>query len=191
MRAQPGDRFLHQPRRSRHRVGGVAGLAAAGGRRHRRAGCVGLGSRRGLRGPHGRGAGVRGPAAGGVYRGLLRLRLRRRRAARRVRRAARGRGADRAGARRAGHPAPAVRPADCPGPDRAGRGHRSGPAAQPTGRAAPDWPAAVSSAGGSGAQRSAGICRPPADGVAGAAAESAVYRPRRHARRVAAAAARR
>ena len=40
-------------------------------------------------------------------------------------------------------------------------------------------------------RRPAGIRRPPADGVAGAAAESAVHRPGRHARRAAAAAARR
>ena len=45
-------------------------------------------------------------------RGLLRLRVRRRRAARRVRPAASRRRADRAGAHRAGHPAPAVRATD-------------------------------------------------------------------------------
>ena len=39
-----GDRLLHQPRRSGHRVGRMAGLAAAAGQLQRRAGRMGLGA---------------------------------------------------------------------------------------------------------------------------------------------------
>ena len=100
-----------------------------------------------------------------------------------------GRRADRAGAHRAGHPAPLYAPLihlDLAGLDEATAAARLRTrlaGLRPTGP--PPFPRRDPAPSGQ-----PGFAGQPADGVADAAAESAVHRPRRHAHRVAAAAAR-